>query len=1339
MQPLSLFSLFERHRKGPEAMPLPGQRLLHYLDTAGERLSELNKAFYQAIHGERFVHLKGVSDRYAILRGFRRRHIEGIFDQTGMQITWPVKVGYVKIEPSKESASYQESGSSGLFCIGFALEAKAYVGFKITFGSQREYEGQRLLKELPNLLCASDACYISESPQGMKLYQVMPIAGLRSVDKFAPYIRGVKDTSFQELVWAYLTVGLCIGLEAMHRQGVFHLDVKRANLVVNREGRAFLIDFGSARCGEEGGLVASQPEEQANKGPKNPSLFSAVFGLFGRKESGSSRNDATVPLIAPTGRQKISGVTSDGDERTYSPERWMACYGMGEWCEGEKVDGWAAGVLLFELVTGMEDFFDFMAIRHIGAVSGTHKGPEAIRRHFDTKLRTLPELQKAAPDSLWSLIKGLLSLDPKSRLSPSAALNHPWIKGKTGSLASQHEKLLSHLVELAQSRSLEQWNRLGESSDAFSPQQPPLPHFANYVRRPQLEMRLREQLLAKPFSVLQGMGGAGKSQLALYLFHSEVVRSHFGLRLWFRSCDQISSLETQIKVVASELGLVKEAAAPEEALRAFHRYLTKEEKPYLLVFDNADDPKLLEPYLFQGKGHILVTTRNNRWPDSMPVGVLTRQEATTLIATLIQKEDPDADRLAKTLGDLPLGLVQACAYIRNQALSLSAYLKLLKENESAIVRQNEALFGKDLPTSMGALWETTFRALELSCPQSLALLDTIAYLAPDNIPSSLLLRLGGGNWQSIDSLIQYSLLTRTGEHYSIHRLSQAIRRSKQGAEVQASSLAIAMQTFVATLLTDSTNKAQVRLLMPHGTSLGEQVVRQPLPDQPGTKKRLQRFHYGMAVGSSTLQQFKAMAFHSEQQLLLSNGLGDKAGEGTARGNLGIAFCRMGENRKAIPYLEENLKVAIGLKDLAGEGQALCNLGLAFDNIGEYPKARKCLERALEIARKRDDPVAQGNAYSGLGHVCQSLGEHRNAIAYYLQQVEIAYRLEDLSLEGRGYSSLGLAYDNINEWPRALEYHERALGIALALEDQLGEGAAYGNFGKTHQHMGDFGQAHQYHNKALEVFRRLEDKAGEGRAYCNLGLVCHSQGQYQKAIEYHEKDLEIAKRLGDPAGEGQAYVNLGLSYNSLGHYQKALQCYQEALKCFDHLEGIGEKGYAHTGLGDVYLKLKQPERAIECHGKALQMAVKLEDRRLEATAYGGLANAYQSQKKPQNAIEYYEKALKIMVQLGDPFAEGVIYGNLGGIYRQLGDHKRALGYHVRALEIANRIGDVDGQGTAYCNMAIAYITLGEFRKASEHCQNAYRILLPLVGEKHPSIIMIQKMWTFAQSQHRGSKN
>ena len=67
-------------------------------------------------------------------------------------------------------------------------------------------------------------------------------------------------------------------------------------------------------------------------------------------------------------------------------------------------------------------------------------------------------------------------------------------------------------------------------------------------------------------------------------------------------------------------------------------------------------------------------------------------------------------------------------------------------------------------------------------------------------------------------------------------------------------------------------------------------------------------------------------------------MGDRAGEGGAYGNLGIAHESLGNFSQAIAYHTQHLAIAREVGDRAGEGKTYGNLGNAHYRMGDFSQA-----------------------------------------------------------------------------------------------------------------------------------------------------------------------------------------------------------------------------------------------------------------------------------------------------------------------------------------------------------------------------------------------------------------
>ncbi|MBT2378428.1 tetratricopeptide repeat protein [Streptomyces sp. ISL-111] len=256
--------------------------------------------------------------------------------------------------------------------------------------------------------------------------------------------------------------------------------------------------------------------------------------------------------------------------------------------------------------------------------------------------------------------------------------------------------------------------------------------------------RMRDQLgggmavvLPQP-QTLYGLGGVGKTQVALEYVHR--FMADYDL-VWWISSEQGDDVVASLAELAVRLGAQggeNMAAASQEAVDLLRRGVPSER--WLLVFDNADDPETLRRYFPQGgSGHILVTSRNQSWSqhgDALPVDVFLREESIEHLQRRASGlTDEDADQVATALGDLPLAVEQAAAWIAETATPIDTYLEQLAQQAPQVLALNQPA---GYPEPVAATWNISIARLQERSPAAVRLLQLCAFFAPEPISANLL-------------------------------------------------------------------------------------------------------------------------------------------------------------------------------------------------------------------------------------------------------------------------------------------------------------------------------------------------------------------------------------------------------------------------------------------------------------------------------------------------------------------------------------------------------------------------------------------------------------------------
>ncbi len=286
---------------------------------------------------------------------------------------------------------------------------------------------------------------------------------------------------------------------------------------------------------------------------------------------------------------------------------------------------------------------------------------------------------------------------------------------------------------------------------------------------------------------------------------------------------------------------------------------------------------------------------------------------------------------------------------------------------------------------------------------------------------------------------------------------------------------------------------------------------------------------------------------NENCLRISREIGDRQGEGSALGNLGLVYNYSGQYERAIDFHHQNLTISREIGDRQGEGNALGNLGLTYNYLGQYERAIDFHHQNLTISREIGDRQSEGNTLGNLGNTYNSLGQYERAIDCHQQWLTISQKICDRAGESKALCSLGLVYYRLERYERAIDYHQQALMISREIGYRQGEGIALGNLGNVYYRLGQYKWGLGFYEQQLTLVRAIGDRRGEGIALANTGGTQLKLEQYAECLTNNQIALKIFREIGVQEGEAETLKNLAELNQALGKFELARKYFQQALE------------------------------------------------------------------------------------------------------------------------------------------------------------------------------------------------
>ncbi|MFF5129124.1 tetratricopeptide repeat protein [Streptomyces syringium] len=547
-------------------------------------------------------------------------------------------------------------------------------------------------------------------------------------------------------------------------------------------------------------------------------------------------------------------------------------------------------------------------------------------------------------------------------------------------------------------------------------------------------------------TVVHGLGGMGKSTLALHYAHRHRDRYN---PVWWVPAETPDGITLALASLAAHLdpyASLTASASAEGAAWAI-AWLQSHEG-WLLVLDNAETPDDLAPVigpLTTGQ-HLITSRRATGWHHlARPLGLRTLDPdaSTDLLMRIIGEaggsdDDLALEELAAELGNLPLALTQAAAYIQHTAITPASYLARLRRHPA---RMFAASATDNHERTVARVWQLTLQAIAARDPLAVDILRTFAWLGPDDVPRELAEALDGDPIavdEALALLHAYSMITLTPRTFTVHRLVQAVARTPDPADPHRAEETIeearrrAIGLLGAALPEDPlfnvAGRPRWRALLPHIEALADHVP--PARDDEGTEVI---WILTSAFLQNEVQLDRAVDF-AERSMAASQRLygPDTRRTLASRSVLASAYRAAGDLERAITLHERNRDDCERVFGAAHEEtlMARANLAYAHGLAGDVHLATELHSRNLADCERLLGPddkltlVSRNNlasAYRAAGDLDRAIPLHEQSTADYTRVFGPDHP-ETLTAR----SNLAYTYQLAGDHARAIPLHEAVL-------------------------------------------------------------------------------------------------------------------------------------------------------------------------------------------------------------------------------------------------------------------------------------------------------------------------
>jgi tetratricopeptide (TPR) repeat protein len=222
----------------------------------------------------------------------------------------------------------------------------------------------------------------------------------------------------------------------------------------------------------------------------------------------------------------------------------------------------------------------------------------------------------------------------------------------------------------------------------------------------------------------------------------------------------------------------------------------------------------------------------------------------------------------------------------------------------------------------------------------------------------------------------------------------------------------------------------------------------------------------------------------------------------------------------------------------------------------------------------------------------SINRLKEAAAFHTQILNYLTSLENPAVEDNisvAYHQLGMIAQERQQFDEAKKWYRKALEINERLGLERDATTDYHQLGRVAEERQQFDEAEKWYRKALEIKERLGLERDAATDYHQLGIIAEERQQFDEAEKWYRKALEIEERLGLERDAATDYHQLGMIAEERQQFDEAEKWYRKALEIEERLEHPPLQVNTLAQLGVLCRGQNRFEEAVSYFGRALTIA------------------------------------------------------------------------------------------------------------------------------------------------------